>query len=256
VQLKDHPVTSFHEGNYQKTKPLIMGTVLEEGWLFIYSLFPTTNMSNGLYEGAVKNVFGSNTEKVLALYPPDRTSPPEDVDDRPIISLLATDFIFYCSGRYMAHAVSDFNVAPLYIYRFDQIMSFDGWGDANPYCVGHVCHGSEVAYVYQSWADDNSGFTVTPEEQALADAMTLYWANFAKTGNPNTPAPVKPPVDFINWPRFNWSTEEILTMNATFQIARNYRKPYCDTFDTFGPIPYISVQGSVKEENGRTKLLR
>jgi carboxylesterase type B len=26
---------------------------------------------------------------------------------------------------------------------------------------------------------------VTPEEQALADTVSTYWANFAKTGDPN-----------------------------------------------------------------------
>jgi len=238
VTIKEQPVTAFRNGNYQK-KPILMGTVLEEGWLFIYAAYPS-NMTNPAYETAIYNVFGDHTAAVLALYPPDRVSPPDEVDNRPLISVLATDYVFACSNRWSGFGIAKTNPHPMYVYRFDQVMSFDAWGDANPYCVGHVCHGSEVAYLYHSWGYDNSGFVVTPEEQNLADTMTYYWTNFAKSGNPNLPVPQNPPPDFIQWPAFDESTDQILTMNATFSTVRNYRKLYCDTFDSFGPDPYVN----------------
>jgi len=235
-------VTLFHEGKYQQNKPILLGTVLEEGWLFINEAWPT-NLSNVDYTLAVYNVFGNNSPQVLALYPPDTSSPTDEVDDRPVCSNLATDFVFYCSNRYVSRAISGLNKAPLFVYRFDQVMSFDAWSPANPYCVGHVCHGSELGYLFHSWTYDNSGFEVTPEEQVLADTITLYWANFVKTGNPNLPVPSKPPKDFINWPLYNASTDLILVMNATFSVAQNYQGFKCNTFDSFGPEPYVDVTG-------------
>jgi para-nitrobenzyl esterase len=47
------------------------------------------------------------------------------------------------------------------------------------------------------------GGEATPEEKKLAQIMNTYWANFAKTGNPNGAGlPV--------WPLYNKQKEEIL----------------------------------------------
>jgi len=238
--LIDQPITMFYNGKFQKQKPLIMGTVLEEGYLFIWEIFPTSNATYGEYIAAVNNIWDKNRAQVLTYYPP---SPP-DMDQKDIASLLTTDVLFYCPTRYAAEGVNLQNVASAYIYRFDQIMSFAGWGDVNPYCVGHVCHGSELSYLFHSWAYDDSGFTVTEEEQLLADTMTIYWANFAKTGNPNTPVPPNPNSDFIDWPKYNFTTDQIITMNATFGIATKFKKSYCDMFDSLGPIPYVDMSGN------------
>eukprot|EP00456_Euglypha_rotunda_P044865 TRINITY_DN3546_c0_g1_i6.p1 TRINITY_DN3546_c0_g1~~TRINITY_DN3546_c0_g1_i6.p1 ORF type:complete len:337 (+),score=65.01 TRINITY_DN3546_c0_g1_i6:442-1452(+) len=132
--VTDQPITNFYAGKYQKTKPLIMGTVLEEGYLFVWEIFPTSNATYGEYEASVKNIFGSNAQKVLSYYPPA----PFGQDQKDIASLLATDFIFFCANRYAAQGINKQNAAPVYIYRFDQVMSFDAWGDVNPYCVGQI----------------------------------------------------------------------------------------------------------------------
>jgi para-nitrobenzyl esterase len=50
----------------------------------------------------------------------------------------------------------------------------------------HAPHTSEIPYCFDSLAHSAPIIgPVTPAKQALADKVSTYWANFAKTGNPN-----------------------------------------------------------------------
>lgn len=50
----------------------------------------------------------------------------------------------------------------------------------------HAPHTSEIPYCFDSLAASRPIVgEVTPQEQSLADTVSTYWANFAKTGNPN-----------------------------------------------------------------------
>jgi para-nitrobenzyl esterase len=52
--------------------------------------------------------------------------------------------------------------------------------------VLHAPHTSEIPYVFDSLAHSAPMVgAITPEKQRLADLCSTYWANFAKTGNPN-----------------------------------------------------------------------
>jgi hypothetical protein len=36
-----------------------------------------------------------------------------------------------------------------FMYRFNHSWSFNGWGPRYPFCEGHVCHGSELPFVFE-----------------------------------------------------------------------------------------------------------
>lgn len=57
-----------------------------------------------------------------------------------------------------------------------------------PQTVCHVGagHASEIAYVFNNLRD-RDGAAIAPKDREVARLMNSYWANFAKTGNPNGP---------------------------------------------------------------------
>ena len=64
-----------------------------------------------------------------------------------------------------------------------------------------AAHGSEIPYVFNNLRARN-GATVDPKDEAVARMINTYWANFAKTGDPNGPGLPK-------WPRYEPGKGEI-----------------------------------------------
>jgi para-nitrobenzyl esterase len=78
----------------------------------------------------------------------------------------------------------------------------------------HAPHTSEIPYCFDSLAHAAPIIgPVTPAKQALADKVSTYWANFAKTGNPNGKGlPQWRPFDLTTRPTLVITTEDQPTM--------------------------------------------
>lgn len=81
---------------------------------------------------------------------------------------------------------------PVYLYYFSHVAA--AGKDRRPYGAGHT---DEIRYVFGA---PTAPATFAPEDKALSDAMSRYWANFAKTGDPGA-------ADGVAWPRFEAARE-------------------------------------------------
>merc|ERR1712057_3141 len=180
--METDALTGFLEGTNHKNVPVIMGTTENEGNLFwagyVNMSFPIigfggapalqqyykTNTTEN-FEGFVRQVFKDDAEKVLSLYPADT----------PVASseMMMTDTTFTGSTLMIADAMAG-RGEDARLYHFTQKPE----GKAGE--VLGAFHGSELPYVGIGSQQINP--IVNP---VLADYMSSYWTNFAKTGDPN-----------------------------------------------------------------------
>ncbi len=117
--------------------------------------------------------FGDQAEKALAYYFPDGAARASD----PLLgnagTQLVDDIRFRCASLLAARAA---DVA--WVYQFEQPRSGESV----------AAHSHELVYVFGNWGPEwPLKQPMSPAELALLDQMQSYWANFARTGNPNGP---------------------------------------------------------------------
>src|SRR6266542_2048557 len=140
---------------------------------------------------ALFSQFGERKAEAIAAYDPNGTT-----DLATLLVMAGTDRVQAEPARFTASAFVA-NDASAYVYRFSYIPAAmrERWRDGVP-------HGAEISYVFGT-VGARPGATLTPDDQAVARAVNIYWSNFAKTGDPNGQGLPK-------WPRHDPRKNEML----------------------------------------------
>ncbi len=166
--LRTDPETQFAQGR-QRDVPLLAGQVADEGTIFAaVSGIPGDSAQD--FIAAATTAFGpSSIDRFLQLYPAA-----SDAQAQQSQVLLSGDLIIASQTWQMANLQLKTSHAPVYSYYFSQTSAY------NPLPI----HVSEVPYVFGDLVPNGHG-APNASDVALSDAMSSYWTNFAKTGNPN-----------------------------------------------------------------------
>ncbi len=179
---------SAYKAGRQARVPLIIGNCSAEiGGGFV-------NSSSSKEE--LFSLFGALENEAKAAYDPDG-----DKEFAEVITRFNTDWVWGEPARMTARAFAA-QGEPAYIYHFGYVPA--AMRERARYGAGH---GSEVGYVFNSLNARRGGAEATPEEQKLARMMNGYWANFAKTGDPNG-------AGLPLWPFYNIQKKEILDIQS------------------------------------------
>jgi para-nitrobenzyl esterase len=118
-----------------------------------------------------------------------------------VITKFNTDWVWGEPARFAARAFVA-NGQPVYVYHFDYVPA--AMKERMRYGAGH---GSEVAYVFNNLNARRGAPEATPEDKKIAQMLNTYWANFAKTGDPNGKGLPK-------WPVYTLKKNEILEIQS------------------------------------------
>ncbi len=173
---------SAYEAGRQARVPLIIGSNSAE-------------VPGGFVKARSKNellsLFGSLKDEAIAAYDPQGNT-----DFAKMLTMVNTDKVWAEPARFTARAFVA-KGEPAYIYRFSYVPA-----SMQQMMRYGAPHGSEIPYVFDNLTGRN-GATVAPKDQEVAKMMNTYWANFAKTGDPNGKG-------LPRWPRFNPQRDDIL----------------------------------------------
>lgn len=152
-------------------------------------------------------------DKARKLYPPT-----DYESTRWAYMTMATDAKRGCPTRRLANAVAA--RAPVYRWLYTHVYENDP--SLAQFKASHVL---EDLFI---WGDfERFGYTATAPETLLSRQIGDYWANFAKTGNPNGPG-------LPAWPQYD-GTEPTLVLDNDISVTRGYHVNQCALLDTIPP---------------------
>jgi len=174
-------VPAIFAAEKQNDVPLLAGWNHDEGSYEV--VFNPQKPTAETVKANAQKEFGDKAEQFLKLYPTDT---PEHVL-RSAQDFAGDRFIAFSTWAWM-DAQSKTGKQPIYRFRFDLGPPSDPKGPQ----LG-AYHSSEIEYVFGQ-LDSKTDVTWSPETRALSAQMQKYWANFARSGDPNGPGLPKWPL--------------------------------------------------------------
>jgi para-nitrobenzyl esterase len=171
--VPQQPLTALRQGTAADVPFLHGGTRDEMRSLLLPAL--GTPLTEAEYPTVVRELFGDDAGRVLALYPVDDHATPTIA-----LATLLTDYgamIGACTQLPALDAAT--RGAPVYSYEYAQPSDLST-GDSP---LG-AYHGADLDYFFDSFRPPPN----TPEKQAFAARLIDHWITFARTGTPGWPA--------------------------------------------------------------------
>jgi para-nitrobenzyl esterase len=179
----------YESGRYNDT-PILIGTNADEGALFVPA------MPAAAFKSTVKSGYGEYADKILAAYPAGS-------DAQALRSARDTfrDTAFAWPTWSWARLQAKTGKGKVFVYYFSHRPNYPAkpqykdWGAA---------HAGEIAYVFGNFAGT---MPATPDDRTVADQVSSYWVNFAKTGDPNGGS-------LPHWPAFTNKNARVMDLDV------------------------------------------
>jgi para-nitrobenzyl esterase len=186
--IPDDQYKLYAAGKYNDTS-ILVGYNSDEGASFRPPRTPEE------YITAVKTRYGKFAHDLIKAYPVGTNSVPKTARD------LTRDAAFGWHTWTWARLQSETGKSKVFYYYFDQ---YPDYPEDSPKAGYGTPHGADVAYVFQHLDPKNPQMTKTDLE--ISKAMSTYWVNFAKRGDPNGEG-------LPQWPAFSDSNPQVMYFN-------------------------------------------
>ncbi|XP_061768338.1 acetylcholinesterase [Nerophis ophidion] len=256
--VPDTPEAMLNSGNFKDTQ-VLLGVNQDEGTYFLLYGAPGFSKDNDnlisredFLEGVKLSVPHANDiglEAVVLQYT-DWMDENNGVKNRDALDDIVGDHNVICPLALFARSYAQHNAlksnAGVYLYLFDHRASNLPW----PEWMG-VIHGYEIEFVFGLPLEKR--FNYTQEEEKLSRRMMRYWANFARTGNPNMN--VDGTVENRKrWPQFSVSEKKYVGINTEpMKVHKGLRNQMCAFWNHFLP-RLLNITDNIDEAERQWKV--
>jgi len=174
---------------------ILVGYNSDEGLSFSREKTPQEYIAN------TRERYGPFADRLLEVYPAGSSTVPKSARD------LMRDAAFGWHTWRWARLQSERGNSPVYFYYFDQHAEHPS---NSPEADHGTPHGVDVPYVFQTLNFDDPN--VSSEDRHISDALSTYWTNFAKFGNPNGEG-------LPEWPEFSKQHQNVMQFHNTAFLA-------------------------------------
>lgn len=225
--LRELPAEKVHEA-FQKN-PAGMNAAIVDGWFLpedIYTRFakgkqvdvPLMTGGNAdefgrprradgapatveAYRAWVEEAYGDVSDRILAAYPANN-----DNEVKQAYYHLTVDNNF-AGHRTWAKLHAENSTSPAFLYLFSH--SVPGYSETGQPARRGAYHGAEILYVLNNLRMADAPWN--EEDRILADALSSYWVNFARNGNPNG-------AGLPDWPAYNPDNEQVMNLGNPLRV--------------------------------------
>jgi para-nitrobenzyl esterase len=211
------PYELYQAGRFHDT-PVLVGFNSDDGGFI--SLF-YGGVKADIFEKNVRANFGALGDAILAQYP-HATDAQADQSTRDMVRDLAFGWPTWAWAKLQTKQGKN----KAYVYYMDRLPSSPASG---------VAHAAEIPYVFGNLG----GYLKpsSPEDFAVSDKITVYWANFAKSGDPNGPGvPL--------WPAFDEKSNSAMFFGKTIEPKTFPNLAAIQTLDPF--FAWLRAQAKAK----------
>ncbi|KAM4037645.1 acetylcholinesterase [Anomaloglossus baeobatrachus] len=246
----DAPETLINMGSF-KPCPLIVGVNQNEGSYFLLYGAPGFSKNNeslitreeflGGVRMSVPQANDIALEAVVMQYT-DWADEHEPLKNREAMDQIVGDHNVICPMVHFAGKVSEFG-NKVYAYYFDHRASNIAW----PQWMG-VPHGYEIEFVFGLPLEPKLNYT--KQEAELSRRMMRYWANFARTGDPNENTNGRT----SKWPLYTATEQSYLALNnKPYQNMQGLRVQTCTFWNRFLP-KLLNITDNIDEAERQWKV--
>ena len=214
------PYDAFVAGRVNGT-PILIGSNADEARSLVENL---ASVKAATFSADVSKAWGSLPPQLLAPYP-------HATDAEAVTARLGfeRELRFGWDDWAWARLQARDSQSPAFYYQFAHAPPFpkgsvyEGWGPS---------HFSELWYVFDHLGQQPT-WRWTAQDRRLADAISTYWTNFVKTGDPNGPG-------LPHWPRFDPAHDSLLRLDDPIAVTA---VPNLDKLQAFDAV-YSTVRGA------------